>query len=218
MLNPSVATPTTIDDLRLLAHEIRSPVAALTAIVEVWGDADAQRRTRLLEIAATAIASIDRMLADVQSAAIGSGCVDVAALVRDAVDAAALRGPVVLAPVAGEPAVDGDVQRLHQALDNLIANALRHAPAGTAVTVTVSTDGPDVVVTVADTGEGIAAEDAERVFEPGVSLSGARESQGLGLAVVRAVARAHGGDVELESAPGEGATFRLVLPAASGGR
>jgi signal transduction histidine kinase len=72
------------------------------------------------------------------------------------------------------------------------------------------------VIAVADEGEGIAAEDLARVFEPGVRLSAARPGSGIGLTVVRVIARAHGGEVEVESTPGQGATFRLVLPGASG--
>ena len=72
------------------------------------------------------------------------------------------------------------------------------------------------MLAVADEGEGIAAADIARVFEPGVRLTEARPGSGLGLALVRTIAMEHGGEVEVESSPGRGATFRLVLPAASG--
>jgi signal transduction histidine kinase len=83
------------------------------------------------------------------------------------------------------------------------------------VAVAASHVGATIVVAVSDEGEGIPAADLERVFEPGVRLTAKRPGSGLGLAVVRAIARAHGGEVEVESTPGQGATFRLVLPGAS---
>ena len=85
--------------------------------------------------------------------------------------------------------------------------------------VTISVDRRDasVVIAVSDEGEGIAADDLARVFEPGVRLTSGRPGSGLGLAVVRAIAEAHGGEVEVASAVGVGTTFRLVLPGASAG-
>jgi two-component system sensor histidine kinase BaeS len=112
--------------------------------------------------------------------------------------------------------VDGDPERLRQAVDNLIGNAIGHSPDGGVVTVTAARSGDSVVVAVRDEGDGIPAADLDRVFEPGVRLTSDRPGSGLGLAVVRAIAHAHGGEVEVESTPGQGSTFRLVLPGASG--
>jgi two-component system OmpR family sensor kinase len=212
-----MSTPPSAEGLRVLAHELRSPVAALAAIAEAYGAADHERRARLVELAAAAGASIELLLSDARPGAVRVGVVDVAALARDAVDAAALRGAVELATPTGPLPVEGDRVRLRQALDNLIGNALGHAPPGTAVSVVVAHRGGSVVVSVTDLGEGVAAEDVERVFEPGVRLTDARPGQGLGLAVTREIARAHRGDVELDSAPGRGATFTLVLPADAAG-
>ena len=109
----------------------------------------------------------------------------------------------------------GDAERLRQALDNLIGNAIGHSSPDDAVTVTTRSSGGSVVVEVADRGEGIAAADLERIFEQGVRATSSRPGSGIGLAVVREIAREHGGEIEVESSPGQGATFRLVLPAAS---
>jgi signal transduction histidine kinase len=201
--------------LEVLAHEIRSPVAALAAIAEAYPPADDVRRRRLLELAAAAVASIERLLVD---AAPGSLCrerVDVGSLARAAAETAALAGATVVAETEDGLLVDGDPGRLRQALDNLIGNAIGHSPAGTLVTVTAGRDGASVVIAVADEGEGIPKGDLARVFDAGVRLTDARPGQGLGLAVVRTIARAHGGEADVESAPGRGATFRLVLPGAS---
>jgi signal transduction histidine kinase len=200
----------------VLAHEVRSPVAALVAIAEAFAAADELRRARLLELVGAAVGSIERLLVDVDPASLRRELVDAGAVARDAAEAAALSGRRVEVRVEAGAGleVDGDPARIRQALDNLIANALAHSPEGLPVCVTARRAGTSVLVEVQDRGEGIAAGELERVFEPGVRLTEARPGQGLGLAVVRAIAQAHGGEVELESAPGEGATFRLVLAAA----
>ena len=204
--------------LDVLAHELRSPVAALSAIAEAYAataTAETLRRARLRELAESAVAAIERLLVDAAPASLRRERVDVAVLVHDAADAAVLRGAAVTADAPPGLLVDGDAARLRQALDNLIGNALGHSPEGTRVTVSAR-DGDDTVeIAVRDEGEGLDAADLERVFEAGVRLTTARSGQGLGLAIVRAIAEAHGGAVYVDSSPGRGATFRLVLPSAS---
>ncbi len=161
--------------------------------------------------------SLDRLLADVTAATLRLSRVDVGAIARDASEAAALGGHAVnvLAPENVDAVVLGDAERLRQALDNLIGNAIGHSSPDDAVTVTTRCSGGSVVVEVADRGEGIAAVDLERIFEQGVRATSSRPGSGIGLAIVREIAREHGGEIEVESSPGQGATFRLVLPAAS---
>jgi two-component system OmpR family sensor kinase len=204
--------------LDVLAHELRSPVAALVAIAEAFPAADDPRRRRLLELAGAAVGAIERLLVDAAPASLRRERLDASTLIHDAVEAAALAGGLVVVDAPKGLLVHGDAARLRQALDNLIGNAVGHSPVGEAVTVTGRVDGEGVVVEVSDAGEGIAPDQLERVFEPGVRLTAARPGQGIGLAVARTIARAHGGEVELESSPGRGATFRLVLPAASAAR
>jgi signal transduction histidine kinase len=200
----------------MLVHELRSPVAALVAIANAYPDADAPTRARLVELARTAGVSLDRLLADVTAATLRLSRVDVGAIARDASEAASLGGHAVIMQAENVDAVIvGDAERLRQTLDNLIGNAIGHSSRGDPVTVTTRRSGGSVVVEVADRGEGIAAADLERIFEQGVRATSARPGSGLGLAVVREIAREHGGEVEVESSPGQGATFRLVLPAAS---
>ena len=144
----------------------------------------------------------------------------------------------------------GDPHRLRQVVENLLSNARTHTPPGTPVHVRVGTarvgpgsvgvdrpgrtsvspalpDGTAVgVLEIADTGPGLAPEDAQRVFERFYrvdrSRSRARDrgGSGLGLAIAAAIAQGHGGRLELDTAPGEGCTFRLVLPESgrTGGR
>jgi two-component system OmpR family sensor kinase len=203
--------------LDVLVHELRSPVAALVAIADAYSTADAPTRRRLVELAHTAGASLERLLVDVAAATLRLSRVDVGRIARDACETAALGGSHVVAAREGDAGLEvvGDAERLRQALDNLIGNAIGHSPAGATVTVTTGRVGSSVVLAVVDQGEGIAPGDLERIFEPGVRATSARPGSGLGLAVVNEIAREHGGEVEVESSPGQGATFRLVLPAAS---
>ena len=204
----------TVTPLDVLAHEIRSPVAALVAIAEAYPGADAETRRRLIELARAAMVSLERLV--VGRADVGGPVrIDAGELVRDVAETASVMGRPVAADVGSGLIVLGSVGRLRQALDNLTANAVGHAPAGSVVTLSALRVGPSVVVTVHDEGEGIAPDDLDRIFQPGVRLTTARPGSGLGLAVVREIVLEHGGEVEVESRPGQGATFRLVLPAAS---
>jgi two-component system OmpR family sensor kinase len=138
---------------------------------------------------------------------------------------------------AVEPAsVLGDEARLRQVATNLVANALQHTPAHAAVTVRVGRDlparpgpvcasvgeefpagTPTAVLEVTDTGPGLPADQAGRVFERLYRADPSRQRSsggtGLGLAIVGAIVAAHGGRVEVRTAPGAGASFRVLLPA-----
>lgn len=124
---------------------------------------------------------------------------------------------LVLHSPAGALGAELDGGRLRQIVVNLVANAIKFTPPDRAVEV--STDTPDpthVRVTVRDAGPGIAAENQERIFEPYAQVIGVAKGRGtgLGLALSRQLARMMGGDILVESTPGEGATFHLVLPVA----
>jgi signal transduction histidine kinase len=112
--------------------------------------------------------------------------------------------------------VSADRERLGLAVDALLENAVKHTGAGDMISLSVlaTGDGRTARMIVADSGEGIAPAEVDRIFErfrSGTQLSGSRGT-GLGLALVRAVARAHGGDVEVRSTPGRGTEFELLLP------
>jgi signal transduction histidine kinase len=110
------------------------------------------------------------------------------------------------------PAVVADAELLRQAFLNLCVNAIQAMPGGGGLAVRARRDGQGVVAEFADTGPGMDAETAARVFEPFFTTKAT--GTGLGLAIVRQAAEAHGGSVEVESAPGRGSTFRVRLPAA----
>ncbi|MSO95149.1 MAG: HAMP domain-containing histidine kinase [Thermoleophilia bacterium] len=200
--------------LDILAHELRSPVAALDAIAAAYGTADAATRSRLVEIACAAGSNIDRLLADTELTSLRVGRVDVSRLVSDVVETAALVGATVVLRAETGLVVAGDTARLRQALVNLIDNAIGHSPAGGTVTVTARRIGASVAIAVIDEGDGIGPDDLERIFDEGVRLTTTRPGSGLGLAVVREIAAVHGGLVEVESSEGQGATFTLVLQGA----
>ncbi len=166
--------------------------------------------------------------------------VDLLALAADAVNDAQVLAPDrdISLSVEGDAAliVTGDEVRLRQVIGNLIGNALTHTPAGTPVTIRVGARPRDrralpgapadaAFVEVCDKGPGLTPEQAERVFERFYRADPSRTRRtsdvpdpsggsGLGLSIVAALVKAHGGTVSVETAPGAGATFRVVLPLA----
>jgi two-component system sensor histidine kinase BaeS len=203
------------DGLALVVHEVKSPVAAITAIAEAVANDrldDAAFRT-LLRLAAVACRSVERIVGEAALESLRLEAVDVGRLVADATASAALAGARVRADVGSAGAVvTADPVRVRQALDNLIANAVAHGATDDDVVVRATTAEGVVLVSVSDTGRGIAAADHARIFERGVRLDEERSGSGLGLAVVRAIAEAHGGTLTVESAPGKGATFTIAFP------
>lgn len=205
--------------LGLIAHELRSPVAALEAIAaavaERRASLDAEDLRALLRLAVAAVRDVERILVDVTPSTLVTERVDAARLVVDAVTAAGLRSYAINAHAEHDlPALDADPVRLRQALANLIENAVAHSPPGAEVVVSARHVDGRVRIAVADDGDGISPERLGRVLEPGVRFA-ERPGQGLGLAVARAIAEAHGGALEVQSALGRGSTFTLVLPPAA---
>jgi signal transduction histidine kinase len=112
------------------------------------------------------------------------------------------------------PVIFSDGDRVLQIISNLLSNAFRWTPDGGRVELMLDTADGSVVVEVADTGPGIPLADRERIFRPFVSQDG-HGGTGLGLPIARELAFALGGRIELESDPGAGSTFRLLLPLSS---
>ena len=212
-------TTSGLDSVRLavLVHEVRSPVAALSALAETAGDSpwDAATGRELVRLAVAACLAIERLVMDATVASVRVEVVDVGALVHDAVAAHAVRGADVVAEARdGDLVVDGDPIRLRQVLDNLLVNALAYGSA-TRVTVRAARSGEAVQVAVSDAGPGIPDSDVDRIFELGVRLDSTTRGAGLGLALARTIVEAHGGELTVESALGAGSTFTIMLPASS---
>jgi signal transduction histidine kinase len=113
------------------------------------------------------------------------------------------------------PPVVIDPDRMAQAIGNVLSNAIKFTPAGGEISTTVARVDHQLTVQVADTGPGIPVEEQEKIFEPFYRSSQSRrvaEGMGLGLSIVRDIVAAHGGEIELESAPGKGSRFILQIP------
>jgi signal transduction histidine kinase len=144
--------------------------------------------------------------------------VDLAALARRVVESLVNQAEAsgsTLDIEASQP-IDGvwDEFRIEQVLTNLITNALRYGR-GSPVAVAAMRSGDQAVMTVRDQGIGIAPEDQGRIFEQFERTDDSRKHAaglGLGLYITREIVRAHGGEITVESAPGEGALFRVALP------
>jgi two-component system sensor histidine kinase MtrB len=223
----------TVDELRNLeagqrrfvsdvSHELRTPLTALTTAADVLdaniaGLSDAGRRaarlivveTRRLAALVEDLMEISRM--DAGAAEVTLESVDVAANVEAALR---LRGWTdrVTVTVNGRATTLIDARRLDTIVGNLVGNALRHGDPP--VTVSVCADARTVRVRVSDRGKGIAPQHLSRVFDRFYKVDRARSARGtgLGLAIARENARLHGGDIGVDSTPGQGTTFTLTLP------
>jgi signal transduction histidine kinase len=113
--------------------------------------------------------------------------------------------------------IDGDRDRLAQAITNLVSNAVKYSPAGGTVTIATGNDGDDVVISVRDEGIGIAGEDLPRIFDRfervETGIAGRIAGTGLGLSIAREIASLHGGRLWADSELGLGSTFYLAIPA-----
>lgn len=199
--------------LAILVHEVRSPVAALAAIAEASRDVELDGLRRLVDLALAACAGIHRLVRDASAASLQLTEVEISGLVGETVEAWALRGANVRTNVeSGVGAIRADAQRLRQALDNLVSNAVAHTPDGTEIVVGAQATDDVLRLSVTDAGAGVPALDRERIFEPGVRLDASARGSGLGLAIVRAIVEAHRGSVAVESVPDGGAVFTIVLP------
>src|SRR5262249_49477293 len=147
---------------------------------------------------------------------------DLAEVVEEAVDAARVVDGERPLTVSLEPAIVlGDRARLRQVLDNLFANVRSHTPPGTDVSVDLHRVDGRAELTISDSGPGLREDEAAQVFERFYRVDSSRTRAsggvGLGLSIVAAVARAHGGSAEARPTPGGGATFVVILPLATDG-
>jgi signal transduction histidine kinase len=194
--------PESSERLAIVAHELRSPVAALAALADAAPTVPPAARPRVVALAVAAGRDVERILGDPALFSLRLETVDVRHLVS------ALAADAVVVRCEGRPTVEGDPTRLRQAIANLVANGLRH---GTHVTIDVRASDGRVAVDVADDGPGL--DPGLDPFAPGTSGVG---SSGLGLWLARAIAEAHGGTLQPVPGDAPGARLRLSLPSASG--
>ena len=212
------------------SHELRTPLTSIRGYAELFrrGAADnpadlATAMRRIEEEAARMGILVDDLLLLArldQGRPLDRKHVDLTTVVNDAVhDARAVEParPIRFTP-DGPVIVAGDDARLRQVFANLLGNVRMHTPGETPVDVRIRSDDGHAVVEVADEGPGLDPDAAEHAFErfyrADPSRSRGRGGVGLGLSIVQAIAQAHGGRAEVDSLPGSGATFRVVLPLA----
>jgi two-component system OmpR family sensor kinase len=212
------------------SHELRTPIAAVSAYAELFDRGAAQRSEDLPRVFTgirSETARMDRLVNDLLTLArldeglpIEHAPVELVALASEAVRTAAAVGPEwpVRFSATRPVEVSGDQDRLRQVIDNLLANVRAHTPPGTPAFVSVDADDVMAEIVVADQGPGMPAEDARRVFERFYRSDPARArttgGSGLGLSIVAAIVAAHGGTVSATSAPGQGMTVTARLPLA----
>jgi signal transduction histidine kinase len=234
------AERTTVEELRrlsalradfvsLVSHELRSPMAAVIGsartLQERWRELRPDQREAFLAVIGDETSRLARLIEDVlHTSRIEAGTfsyrfaeVDLAQLAREAVAAAELAQDEVRLAVDAAPSlpiVHGDPERLRQLLDNLVSNAVKYSAAGQEVRVTVGGANGRIRLAVRDEGPGIAAEHQMLIFEKfgRAATANAKPGTGLGLFIARSIAQAHGGSLDVQSAPGRGTTFTLTLP------
>jgi two-component system OmpR family sensor kinase len=219
------------------SHELRTPLAGIRGFAELYRmgalseDADIKRTMGRIENEAIRMGGLVEDLLTLarldEQRPLELAPMDLRTLAADALHdttaldptrAVALTGPGGdCAPAAA--LVLGDEARLRQVVTNLVGNAVKHTPPGTAVRIGVGTLDGHGVIEVADQGPGLAPEQAARVFERFYRVDVSRSRQegggaGLGLAIVAALTAAHQGEVQLLTDPGAGAIFRVRIPAA----
>jgi len=212
------------------SHELRTPITAIRGFSElhrqgaVTGEKDTAELIGRIENESKRMGSLVEdllLLARLdQAREMDSKPVDINQVVEDAVISARAAGPnhpIELVIENEEIFTLGDEVRIHQVVANLLANARAHTPAGTPITVTVKSSDTDVEISVADKGPGLSEEDQAKIFERFYRADASRvrtgpDGSGLGLSIVDAVMRAHGGSASVKSKLGEGATFTLLFP------
>ena len=215
-----------------VSHELKTPLAAIRGMAETLrdgalGDAETADRFvgRILEQCARLQALLEDLLTlsrlESPLGAKEPEPVDLDALASQAVEVitpAAVERDVVVETSTIAETLPGDADALERLLLNLLDNAVKYNRPGGTVYLAIRRDGDQVVIEVRDTGIGIPAEHLPRIFERFYRVDRARSrgegGTGLGLAIVKHVAQLHGGRVEVESEPGKGSTFRVLLPAA----
>ncbi len=215
-----------------VSHELRTPLARIRVALELAAEGDAERARRYLGEIGKDLAELDGLIEEVLAAArldvrgaarlrVEVAAVDLGAVAAEAAERfrAAHEGRMLEIAVGERlPALRGDPGLLRRLVVNLLDNAAKYSEPSAPVALAVHAEGEDAVIEVSDRGIGIAPEDLPRLFTPFFRTDRSRArgtgGTGLGLALAKRIAEAHGGTISARSAPGEGTTFRVVLPSA----
>ena len=211
------------------SHELRTPLTAIRGFAELHRQGAVSGENETKELVARIERESMRMSALVEDlltlARMDQGPkmeikpVNLSELVSDAVESAKAAGPghPITLNAGNDIYALGDANRIHQVIANLLANARVHTPVGTEIKVALSQNDKEVLVSVSDNGPGLSDADREKIFERFYRVDPSRqrssqEGSGLGLSIVDAVMRSHGGHVSVDSKLGEGSTFTLHFP------
>jgi signal transduction histidine kinase len=211
-----------------VSHELRTPLTVIQGNVEGMLDGLYPTDRAHLERIQAETRHLEQLIEDLRTLSLAdAGALplhrepsDLGDIARDVIagfEPQASAGRVTTAVEAPDdlPEMEVDPRRIHQVIANLVSNALRHTPEGGRVTVSVQVEPDAVTLAVADTGSGMTADAAAHAFDR-FWRSGEAAGAGLGLAIVRDLVRAHGGDVSISSTPGSGTTVSCTLPRALG--
>jgi two-component system phosphate regulon sensor histidine kinase PhoR len=217
------------DFTAMVAHDIRSPLTAMQMALELLEAQDACANQNLQEIVSVARQGLNKVLqlagdllelfrANQTGMTLLKGVVFPAVLLKRCVGEISLQAQgknldLTLEAPEDLPPFVGDGPKLERVVSNLLSNALKFTPEGGRITVSGATDGEWMVISVADTGPGIAPELQATMFEP-YRQGGKHRSLGvgLGLAIVKRIVTAHRGRISVESTEGQGTTFTVRLP------
>jgi signal transduction histidine kinase len=225
--------------LGMAAHDLRNPLAALRMTVDMLLEGDfgpiSEPAREIIQESQRSCNSMLLLINDLlDMSAIESGLLklnpketDLGEFLLGCVQlnahAAAKKSiRVTVDAVQGCPKVYVDVERLKQVMNNLLTNAIKYSPLGTAVAVEVYVKGQEVCVSVQDHGQGIAPDDMSKLFKDFSKTktrpTAGEESTGLGLAIARRIVETHGGKIWATSESGKGSTFSFTVPIAAGER
>jgi signal transduction histidine kinase len=219
-----------------VSHDLRTPLATMRAMVESINDGvvtDSATIERYHHTMQTEIAHLSRLIDDLfELSQIDSGTLElkpesssIGDLVSDTLEALRPQAEQRRLKLQGElngrlPSVSMDVPRMQRVLYNLVQNALRHTPPDGTVIIRAVDAGSEIEISVADTGEGVDAEELARVFERFYRGSRARSRQeagsGLGLTIAKGIVELHGGRIWADSSLGQGSTFVFTIPKPAG--
>ena len=208
-----------------VSHELRTPISALQGTLENMVDGVEPADPRTLQTMLGQVERLGRLVAQLLDLSrLESGVVplqrqrfSILPVLQDVAELSRLHTPHVEVRVdAPDAHVDGDPERVHQVVANLVENAVRHTPAGGHVELRARETGSGVTILVDDEGPGIPPEAAERVFERFYRADAARASHqggaGLGLAIARWIVDLHGGDIRVEQRRPRGCRMVVNLP------
>jgi len=212
-----------------IAHELRTPLTVIEGTVDSIMDGvfepDSERLGSIKE-QSKLLTRLINDLRDLSSAESGrleleKSATGMVELARRRLAAAGVKArdkgiSLELKAADAVPEIEVDSLRIEQAVANLLDNAIRHTPKGGSISASVTREGESILISVADSGEGIPPEHLPHIFERfyrvGASRARREGGTGLGLAIVKQMVEAHGGSVWAESEPGTGSTFHISLP------